>query len=258
MGNRHSMRAWVAAAAAAAAKKVCRKPKWDIPIATCLPRERCRYTQYYCEENVYHLCRENVLTSRTYVVFISSDYDKVAIRHQALRPKMTWDYHVICICESSPERFVVLDLDSKLPWAVSFDEYVQKSFESADNSSEEHVRDTRREPFSSLAEPTVSKCEPEPLFRVVLKKQFEEHFASDRSHMLPHLQCPAPPWQPIQTASGEVNTFPRFRSVKSSEQTLGLRASRTRMQWELRHANFGTVVTLAQLKVLFGAKLERP
>jgi protein N-terminal glutamine amidohydrolase len=66
------------------------------------------YTKYFCEENIYHLCKLVVSQTlhfhilKSFVVFISNPAKKVPIGYQksstnSVTGLIIWDYHVILI-----------------------------------------------------------------------------------------------------------------------------------------------------------------
>jgi hypothetical protein len=120
-----------------------------------------RYQPFYCEENVWHLCQEPAVVSRTrQVVFISNEGRSCAVWHQraAARPEwpILWDYHVVLLCA---EPWEVWDLDSTLGMPVPAADYVRRSFR------------------AGIA------AELLPRFRLVDAGAFTRVFASDRGHM---------------------------------------------------------------------------
>jgi hypothetical protein len=79
------------------------------------------YTKYYCEENIYRLCR---LLQDSYVVFISNPAQKVVFWKQKLAPEdyVVWDYHVILLKKS-----LVYDFDTTLNFPCSISDYCSQS-----------------------------------------------------------------------------------------------------------------------------------
>lgn len=180
-----------------------------------------RYCAYFCEENVWHLCRDAgvvaaggagpapVALERRRVVFISNELRLVPMRHQrAGRGGLVyWDYHVVLLA-GGPGRaeapiaagggeggassaWSVWDLDCELGLPVSVARWLEASF------PKDVVADTA------------------PRFRVVEAARFLEVFSSDRSHMLGEdgaPQQPFPPWPPPRGQAGETNLM-RFVDV---------------------------------------------
>lgn len=151
------------------------------------------YWPFFCEENVWHLCRDEGVTDRgapipvgeRFAVFIIGPRGRVAMRRQregGVRP-VFWDYHVVLTA-----RGQVWDLDSTLGVPVDVDCWAGESFLPA---------------FTDFA----------PRFRVVEAAVYLEKFASDRSHMRDPFGMPLkppPPWPPIGTGM----TLPRFISAE--------------------------------------------
>uniref|UniRef100_A0AAR5PV01 Protein N-terminal glutamine amidohydrolase n=1 Tax=Dendroctonus ponderosae TaxID=77166 RepID=A0AAR5PV01_DENPD len=93
----------------------------------------CSYVSCYCEENVYKLGEEvtkahpNEL-NKCYAVFISNQSRTVPLWRQRAGKNedrlIIWDYHVIFLYHPEPDKCLVYDLDSELP----FPTYVHKYF----------------------------------------------------------------------------------------------------------------------------------
>jgi hypothetical protein len=148
------------------------------------------YQPFYCEENVWQLCREPLLAARRRAaVFISNRDRTCAMWHQrAARDRtapMLWDYHVVLLAEGPWE---VWDLDTTLGLPVPAEEYLLRCFNP-------HI------PRQFRAR-----------FRVVEAGVFGEVFASDRSHMRRadgRFRKPPPPW-PAIGAAGAASNLMRF------------------------------------------------
>jgi hypothetical protein len=127
--------------------------------------DRFPYWPRYCEENIWHLCRElsGEVTHPT-VAFISNAGRRVAIWHQraAANPKacVVWDYHVILLGQVE-EGWRVYDADSLLPWGVAATRYLERSFQ----------------PLP----PESAHCAPR--FRLLEADLYRRKLASDRRHM---------------------------------------------------------------------------
>ncbi|CAL5423310.1 unnamed protein product [Camellia sinensis] len=144
----------------------------EITIAP-LNSSQFHHTPFYCEENVYLLCKKLCTSgvadaegSDLFVVFISNEKKQVPLWHQKASQRadgvVLWDYHVICIQrkkgDSSP---LVWDLDSSLPFPSPLASYVSE---------------TIRPSFQLFSE-------FQRFFRVVHAPIFLRSFASDRRHM---------------------------------------------------------------------------
>ncbi|XP_034692827.1 protein N-terminal glutamine amidohydrolase isoform X1 [Vitis riparia] len=132
------------------------------------------HTPFYCEENVYMLCKKlgmigmaDAEGSDLFAVFISNEKKQVPLWHQKASKRadgiILWDYHVICIQKkkegSSPPQ--VWDLDSSLPFPSHLDHYMSDSFRPSFQLFFDYQR----------------------FFRIVHAPLFLHSFASDRRHM---------------------------------------------------------------------------
>ncbi|CAO1371188.1 unnamed protein product [Diamesa serratosioi] len=151
----------------------------------------CSYVSCYCEENVWKLCEQvkkqhpNEL-SKSYAVFVSNERRTVPLwRQKAGRGEdklVVWDYHVFFMHNPSPNRCLVFDLDTTLPFPTYFHKYVTETFRTDYAVSEEHHR----------------------FFRVIPAEEFLAQFSSDRRHMRRPDGTwikPPPTYEPIQTMS---------------------------------------------------------
>lgn len=165
--------------------------------------EECPYTQFYCEENIWHLCDhvrrlETTELTKCHVVFISNNQKCVPLWRQRSGKSedklVTWDYHVIFMYEQD-DRCLVFDLDSDLPFPTYFHKYVTETLRTDQILKPEHHR----------------------FFRVIPASVFLQKFASDRRHMRKQdgsfLQKP-PPHPPIKTAEC-VHNLEMFISMDS-------------------------------------------
>jgi hypothetical protein len=139
-----------------------------------------RYCPYFCEESIWHLCRDEgvvgpggpVPIGDRRVVFISNTRRRVAMRNQRAgggRP-VEWDCHVVLLAGGR-----VWDPDTTLGFPVEVDRWVLGSFY-----------------------PLVPEFSPR--FRVIDGPTYVREFASDRSHMLGPDGLPLKPfptWQRI-------------------------------------------------------------
>lgn len=216
-------------------------------------RRDCEYTCCFCEENVWQLCKHpSMQMHSSYAVFVSmcseAEDKYVPVRQQMASNLedglVKWDYHVICVSRcvveniDSPERFRVFDLDSRMPWGASLEEYVHETFPPGLQ---------RR------------RAKDQPRFRVVPAHEFLQTFASDRSHM----RCkngswsePPPRYDPIcgQRADCSHN-LDRFRDVDPDDLE-ELARGKARGKEELVKAvgagDFGATLSLPELLALFG------
>lgn len=128
----------------------------------------CKYTPFYCEENVWHLCEDGAGT----VVVISSPSRATPLWKQRAagdtEEPVFWDYHVILVRDGR-----VFDLDTTLPFPCPLEEYVDETF---------------RLPAAVR-------------FRCFDAEDYRRGFGSDRSHMRDehgHWRAPPPPWPAIR------------------------------------------------------------
>ncbi|CAL4900510.1 unnamed protein product [Urochloa decumbens] len=163
------------------------------------------HTPFYCEENIYMLCKEltrigvaDPMGSDLYVVFISNEEKKIPLWHQKASNSdegfICWDYHVICIQVKRNKGEIldlVWDLDSDLPFPSPFNQYVSDAIRPLAFGDSIYRR----------------------LFRVVHAPLFLQSFASDRSHMKNPagnwIQLP-PNYDPIMAAGGTANNLNEY------------------------------------------------
>lgn len=157
------------------------------------------YQAFYCEENVWHLCRHPRLAGvERHAVWIMATAGHCPLwRQRAERggeEPIFWDYHVLVLARSGEEGvWQVWDLDTTADLPCPVDEYLRLTF-----------------PYAGRLPRGF-----EPRFRLVPGDDFVQLFASDRSHMKNHLgrwQEPPPPWPPI--GDGRPNTLDRFRDLE--------------------------------------------
>jgi hypothetical protein len=168
-------------------------------------REPFRYCPYYCEENIWHLCREPQFAGReAQVVFISNPTRTCALwgqraAHDPAEP-VVWDYHVILAVRD--EAWMIWDLDTILGLPLEAGDYLQRTFR----------------PHHPIAK------QFRPQFRFLGASWFAEHFASDRSHMKDQegrwLE-PPPAWPMILPGQSNLTTLFDFRD-KTQPQPLSL------------------------------------
>ena len=144
-----------------------------------------RYTPYFCEENVWHLCAEPRFEGRDgRVAFISNPRRTCAFWCQRAAPSpwqpVIWDYHVIYLVRLA-FGWEVWDLDSTLEVPTSAGTYLEATF---------GAKLPERPQTDELS----------PLFRVLEAAVYREQFSSDRGHMRGQdgawLQ-PPPPWPSV-------------------------------------------------------------
>ena len=145
-----------------------------------------RYAAFYCEENVWQLCRHPALAGRPLrAVFVSNAARACALWAQRGAPApgepVVWDYHLVAVEAADAAR--VWDLDSALGLPVPLDDYLAAT-------------------FRPVAEPHG------PRFRVVDAAEYVGRLASDRGHMRApdgSWLMPPPPWPPPRPAGAPSN-----------------------------------------------------
>lgn len=173
-----------------------------------------RYCPYFCEENIWHLCRDDVVADGLRiipvedrrVVFISNDARAVPMDHQKAGKGavVLWDYHVVLFALArSGWQCWDLDHDAGAPRPVA--EWLSDSF----------LIDGALEAYRALTKRDFER----PRFRVVEASDFLEHFASDRSHMVDAKGRPTQPhpdWPPIGEGNGQGHNLFRFVDTRSA------------------------------------------
>jgi hypothetical protein len=147
---------------------------------------QANYWPNYCEENVWHLCRQLPAgIGRAFVAFISNVDRQVAIWHQrsASSPSgaVVWDYHVIALIETT-DGFDVLDADSVLGTPTPLDLYLSCSFPELPDALSSH----------------------RPRFRLIEASEYCRSLRTDRLHMREadgSWRSPPPPTPCIGTGS---------------------------------------------------------
>jgi hypothetical protein len=161
------------------------------------------YVAQYCEENVWHLCRDGrARADDAHVAFISNRRRSCALWAQRAatdaRAPVVWDYHVILFGRRDG-RWLAWDLDSRLPCPADAVAYLRATFP-ADADVPAPLR---------------------PRFRLVPRATFLAAFASDRSHMRlagGGWLAPPPSAPPVRTAAEAMNLF---RFVDTERPYLG-------------------------------------
>ncbi|KAL6893584.1 hypothetical protein ACP4OV_007682 [Aristida adscensionis] len=170
------------------------------------------HTPFYCEENVYLLCKELIRVgvadpagTDLYVVFISNEEKKVPLWHQKASYSdygfIVWDYHVICIQSrrnKGESLDLVWDMDSDLSFPATFLQYASEAIR-----------------LLSFGDSTFRR-----LFRVIHAPIFLQSFASDRSHMKDDkgnwIQSP-PKYEAIVAEDGTTNNLNEYITMCTSD-----------------------------------------
>ncbi|KAB2631288.1 protein N-terminal glutamine amidohydrolase [Pyrus ussuriensis x Pyrus communis] len=202
------------------------------------------HTPFYCEENVYLLCKElckkgiaDAQGSDLFVVFISNDKKQIPLWRQKASNRadgvVLWDYHVICVQKKgsgdTPATHLVWDLDSSLAFPCPLATYVLETFCPS---------------FQTFAE--LRRC-----FRIVHAPIFLRFFASDRRHMKDSngnwLRQP-PLYQPIVAQDGTVHNLDGYFQIRATDAVTGTGVDVTNAVFTEK---LGVVVTENQLEEFF-------
>ena len=131
-----------------------------------LRRDDCPYQPYYCEENIWKLCKQ-INSPESKVIFITNHQNAFIMKNQIgakLSPEMgpipfiIWDYHVILMTREN-ESWIIYDPNSSLDWRISLSAYIKYSF-----------YDDAPASFK-------------PSFRLIEGDDYLKNFSSDRRHM---------------------------------------------------------------------------
>ncbi|XXG83539.1 hypothetical protein AAC387_Pa10g1272 [Persea americana] len=198
------------------------------------------YTPFYCEENVYLLCKKLCEIGMAdpdgidlFVVFISNEDKQATLWHQKASQRIdglnVWDYHVICIQRKVEGSVLqVWDLDSSLPFPSPLNQYVAQAIRPSFPLNSNFVR----------------------LFRVVHVPILLHCFASDRQHMKnPDGNWIAQPplYEPIVAEDGTVNNLSDYVGMKVAD----VRTNLGDLIEGLFSEKLGVVVSETQLEHLF-------
>ncbi|XP_038904910.1 protein N-terminal glutamine amidohydrolase isoform X2 [Benincasa hispida] len=169
-----------------------------------------RHTPFYCEENVYFLCKK-LCTNRMgdareadlFVVFISNEKKQIPLWHQKTSKRadglVLWDYHVICVQRKKEGEFpfLVWDLDSTLPLPLPLGSYVSQAIRPSFQISPEFQR----------------------LFRIIHAPILFRHFASDRRHMKDsngNWMAKPPDYEAIVAEDGTIHNLNEYMEIKAA------------------------------------------
>ncbi|AEC10029.1 Protein N-terminal glutamine amidohydrolase alpha beta roll [Arabidopsis thaliana x Arabidopsis arenosa] len=210
------------------------------PIA--MDATRFQHTPYYCEENVYLLCKtlcENGVAEATcsdlFVVFISNEKKQVPLWHQKASTRadgvVLWDYHVICVQrkKESDSEPLVWDLDSTLPFPSPLASYVTETIQPSFQLFAEYQR----------------------FFRIVHAPLFFKHFASDRRHMKEpdgSWTAQPPPYEPIVAQDGILHNLSEYIAMSGADTLSSLDPETVTAAISQK---LGVVVSHTQLQDLF-------
>ncbi|KAL0674470.1 hypothetical protein Bca4012_002451 [Brassica carinata] len=213
---------------------------------------RFQQTPYYCEENVYLLCKtlcESGVADETgsdlFVVFISNERKQarmfglcfVLLFHFGIRklvPELMGLFSGIIMSSVSRKKEsdsepLVWDLDSTLPFPSPLASYVTETIQPSFQLFAEYKR----------------------FFRVVHAPLFFKHFASDRRHMKgPDGSWIAqpPPYQPIVAQDGVLHNLSEYTAMSATDTLSSLDPETVR---EAISQKLGVLVSHSQLQDLF-------
>ncbi|GMI77124.1 Gln-specific amino-terminal (Nt)-amidase [Hibiscus trionum] len=207
----------------------------------CLDASDLDHTPFYCEENVYFLCKKlcssgiaDAHGSDLFVLFISNENKQIPLWHQKASNRadgvILWDYHVICVQRKKDGgTHLVWDLDSSLTFPCPLATYVSE---------------TVRPSFQLFSE-------FKRFFRVVHAPLFLHHFASDRRHMKDsegNWTAHPPPYEPIVAEDGSVHNLNEYMEIHAGDVLMNLPQDLTSAVLGQKH---GVVIGEAQLEELF-------
>lgn len=123
-----------------------------------------KYSENFCEENIWHLCQNPELSSFTKKVLIISNSNRNCSFRFQKSPNgdevVWWDYHVILLAFIS-ESQLIYDFDSTLEFPSLLNHYLDATFQ-ADPSQDGNDL---------------------PGFKSIASEDFVHSFISDRGHM---------------------------------------------------------------------------
>ncbi|GMY18857.1 protein N-terminal glutamine amidohydrolase isoform X1 [Fagus crenata] len=169
------------------------------------------HTPYYCEENVYFLCKKlcesgiaDAEGKDLFVVFLSNEKKQIPLWNQRASHRadgvVLWDYHVICVQrrKESDTPLVVWDLDSSLPFPSPLSSYVPETFQPSFQLFSEYQR----------------------FYRIVHAPIFLRGFASDRRHMkdsVGNWTAEPPKYEPIVAEDGAVHNLNEYNEIHAAD-----------------------------------------
>ncbi|KAE8098776.1 hypothetical protein FH972_016812 [Carpinus fangiana] len=181
------------------------------PERSSLDISEFHHTPFYCEENVYFLCKKlctsgiaDASGSDLFVVFISNEKKQIPLWHQKASKRadgvVLWDYHVICIQKrrEGDTPHLVWDLDSSLPFPSPLTSYVSETIRPSFEVFFEYQR----------------------FFRIVHAPIFLRSFASDRRHMKDSAGnwiAEPPAYEPIIAEDGAVHNLNEYIEICAAD-----------------------------------------
>ncbi|KAH9679130.1 protein N-terminal glutamine amidohydrolase [Citrus sinensis] len=202
-------------------------------LSSSLDSSQFQHTPYYCEENVYLLCKKLCANgtaeadgSDLFVVFISNEKKqalhgsgnflgskrtgkKIPLWHQKASQRadgvVLWDYHVICVQrkKGGDSPCLVWDLDSSLPFPTPLAPYVSETIQPSFQLFSEYQR----------------------FFRIVHAPVFLRCFASDRRHMKDSAGnwiAQPPAYEPIVAEDKTEHNLNEYNEIRAAEVSVNV------------------------------------
>ncbi|WP_458777411.1 protein N-terminal glutamine amidohydrolase [Desulforhopalus sp. 52FAK] len=139
-----------------------------------------KYSELFCEENIWHLCQHAELVEfPKYVLFISNARKQCPFWFQKSAPAqgfVCWDYHVVLAVKMVDWK--IFDLDTTLSFPIGLKEYVSFTFKGMAGIHPGYF----------------------PSFKIIDARRYVREFYSDRKHMKDEMGewlSPAPDWSLI-------------------------------------------------------------
>ncbi|KAH9648396.1 protein N-terminal glutamine amidohydrolase [Citrus sinensis] len=205
-------------------------------LSSSLDSSQFQHTPYYCEENVYLLCKKLCANgtaeadgSDLFVVFISNEKKQAC--SQRADGVVLWDYHVICVQrkKGGDSPCLVWDLDSSLPFPSPLAPYVSETIQPSFQLFSEYQR----------------------FFRIVHAPVFLRCFASDRRHMKDSAGnwiAQPPAYEPIVAEDKTAHNLNEYNEIRADEVSVNVEP-------DLIHAVYtnklGVVLSENQLEEFF-------
>ncbi|KAL9411795.1 hypothetical protein AB3S75_045407 [Citrus x aurantiifolia] len=185
-------------------------------LGSSLDSSQFQHTPYYCEENVYLLCKKLCANgtaeadgSDLFVVFISNEKKQIPLWHQKASWRadgvVLWDYHVICVQrkKGGDSPCLVWDLDSSLPFPTPLAPYVSETIQPSFQLFSEYQR----------------------FFRIVHAPVFLRCFASDRRHMKDSAGnwiAQPPAYEPIVAEDKTEHNLNEYNEIRAAEVSVNV------------------------------------
>ncbi len=185
-----------------------------------IKRSACKYTPFYCEENIWHLCGNPAFRKKEKVVIIISNYLKKVLflkqRAGDREGNVLWDYHVVMMAKD--DEWMMWDLDTWLPFPCPVTKYIEQTFpvestvfaKSKEWGGKLGGGNPGAGNLGGVYRADVAKSYT-PLFKLVSCEVYRKRFSSNRKHMKDkhgRFIAPPPPWRMINPGRGD--TFSQF------------------------------------------------